>query len=326
MVKKFIVLLDFWIAKIQLKTNIENGHLIILYFHKIFKDIKERDSVDVDPQQSTTVEDFEIVVKYFIDNGYTFIKPEDLLIGLNPKGKHILITFDDGYYNNSFVLPILEKYKVPALFFITVNNVLNNRTFWWDIVYRLKERGVSNKEINRIKNICKSKTPNEIDLYLKNEIEIVNFEPINKYERSFTSEELLEFSMNEFVTIGNHTMDHAILTNCTAKEIEYQVGSAQEALAKLVNYTPKFISYPNGNFNSKVIKICNDIGLNAGFSTIRGKNSLSNKSIFQKDFEIKRFIIPKFDNNHEDLLRVFRVNFSLYNIMINLYLKLRSLH
>ena len=42
--------------------------------------------------------------------------------------KSCMITFDDGYNNNySIALPILEKYKVKAIFFITYNLIINKR-------------------------------------------------------------------------------------------------------------------------------------------------------------------------------------------------------
>ena len=48
----------------------------------------------------------------------------------------VAITFDDGYYNNTLALPILEEFDVPAAFFICSDNVQQNRCFWWDVLYR----------------------------------------------------------------------------------------------------------------------------------------------------------------------------------------------
>ena len=48
------------------------------------------------------------------------------------KNKTVALTFDDGYRDNFQVAtPLLEKYNVPATFFIT-NNFGEKKIFWWD--------------------------------------------------------------------------------------------------------------------------------------------------------------------------------------------------
>ena len=47
--------------------------------------------------------------------------------------ERIAITFDDGYLDNYLVAkPLLEKYNLPATFFITSRNIGNKAEFWWD--------------------------------------------------------------------------------------------------------------------------------------------------------------------------------------------------
>ena len=50
----------------------------------------------------------------------------------------IAVTFDDGYPDNLEVaMPLLEKYKVPATFFITSGNIDTANEFWWDELEQL---------------------------------------------------------------------------------------------------------------------------------------------------------------------------------------------
>jgi peptidoglycan/xylan/chitin deacetylase (PgdA/CDA1 family) len=45
----------------------------------------------------------------------------------------IAITFDDGYLDNyTNAAPLLEKYNLPATFFITTGSIGTNDQFWWD--------------------------------------------------------------------------------------------------------------------------------------------------------------------------------------------------
>jgi peptidoglycan/xylan/chitin deacetylase (PgdA/CDA1 family) len=49
------------------------------------------------------------------------------------KKRAIAITFDDGYVDNfTLAKPLLEKYGLPATFFITSKNINKPEEFWWD--------------------------------------------------------------------------------------------------------------------------------------------------------------------------------------------------
>ena len=50
----------------------------------------------------------------------------------------IAVTFDDGYADNlSNALPALERFEIPATFFITTGGIENRREFWWDELEQL---------------------------------------------------------------------------------------------------------------------------------------------------------------------------------------------
>ncbi|MBK0401906.1 polysaccharide deacetylase family protein [Adhaeribacter sp. BT258] len=49
------------------------------------------------------------------------------------KSGSIALTFDDGYADNFLIAkPLLEKYNLPATFFITTSNLGKKTEFWWD--------------------------------------------------------------------------------------------------------------------------------------------------------------------------------------------------
>jgi peptidoglycan/xylan/chitin deacetylase (PgdA/CDA1 family) len=57
------------------------------------------------------------------------------LIHQKLKRKCVAITFDDGYADNSILArPLLEKYRLPATFFITTGNIGQQTEFWWDVL------------------------------------------------------------------------------------------------------------------------------------------------------------------------------------------------
>ena len=128
--------------------------------------------------------------------------------------KYVLITFDDGYYNNTRALPILEERGVPAVFFISVNHVIQQKPYWWDVLHReVRKASWSNRDMIVAKGRLKRLTHAEIDASLADTFGLSPAHPIGDTDRPLTIHELRELAGHSLVHIGNHTADHAILTN-----------------------------------------------------------------------------------------------------------------
>ena len=78
----------------------EKNSLITFLFHGLFKNKEEIEINCINPQQKITVDKFRQFIDYYLANDYLFVTPQDILNGLNPEKKYILITFYDGYFNN----------------------------------------------------------------------------------------------------------------------------------------------------------------------------------------------------------------------------------
>lgn len=58
----------------------------------------------------------------------------DRLARGRPIGNAVVVTFDDGYLDNhTTAAPILERWKIPATFFVTGNFIGSGHQAWWDI-------------------------------------------------------------------------------------------------------------------------------------------------------------------------------------------------
>lgn len=74
---------------------------------------------------SISKKDFEIQIKKLIDKGHNFINMDDIK-SKNYNNMSVAITFDDGYKDNLLnALPILEKYEIPAIIYVT-KSLINN--------------------------------------------------------------------------------------------------------------------------------------------------------------------------------------------------------
>ena len=270
-----IKLPDLLLARMYLRFFHEKNSLIIFNFHILYQDLEEINLNLVDPQLGITVDHFRQFVEYYQNHGYSFISPNDILNGLNRNQKYVMITFDDGYFNNTYALPILQKYNIPAVFFITTSNVRDNKCFWWDVLYR-EEIGL-NGSIGKIKHKgdqLKEKTTEEIEKILKARFGEEAFHPVGDIDRPFTQAELKDISKKRNVFIGNHTNNHAILTNYSLDEMKSQIRSAQEYIYNWTDTSPNIISYPGGYYSDEVIKVSKEMGFQIGVSAEFKKNFL----------------------------------------------------
>lgn len=160
----------------------KNNSARVILYHSISKD-----SISDKIEMEVTSHLFENQIKYLLRNNFRFINVYNLIHSLKEKksndfNRSILITFDDGFFNNYlYALPILEKYGIKAVFFITVQSIDNGNFNWlsgynfgrplkWDEVSKISSKGhvigshtVSHKNLLTLndsdlkKELCESK-------------------------------------------------------------------------------------------------------------------------------------------------------------------------
>lgn len=305
-VKKTIQMIDSALPGARIKDG-----LIVLYFHKLFADNSVIPS-EVDTQQNTRVLDFRKSIEYFLEKGYSFVSVDDLSI-LESK-KYVMITFDDGYYNNSLALPALTEYGVPALFFVSTGHVQNREAYWWDILHRR----VSNpNQRKRIKRNLKTLNPNKTKDFLLRNFGKDSLSEMNEHDRPFTEDELKDFARQKFVTIGSHTVNHANLAYCSLSEIQYELSESKRYLESILGRPTNTLSYPNGSVDDRLYETAKAAGYDYGFTTNRGYNDIA---LAEFAFRIKRYIFP--DTTGTDfnkLMGLIEKKHSLYNSCVQLY-------
>lgn len=89
-------------------------HLPILMYHSVLKDTARSGTYVVTPTQ------LESDMQYLKQHGYETVVMQDLIDYVDGVGElpaqPVILTFDDGYYNNlTYVLPLLQKYGMCAV-------------------------------------------------------------------------------------------------------------------------------------------------------------------------------------------------------------------
>lgn len=115
-------------------SEIRSYKVPILMYHYVENITDTRDTF----RKSMNIEPpiFEAQIKTLKDNGYTFMTASELSSAIDGyrmfPDKPVLITFDDGHFDNAtVVLPILKKYHAKATFYL-VSNLLNGSDFLSD--------------------------------------------------------------------------------------------------------------------------------------------------------------------------------------------------
>ena len=317
-IKKTLLSYHRMLASALLPVTKEQGALLCFLFHSLFESGEEVRSGTLDPQQSVTVEMFRAFLGHFHEQGYGFVSPAQILDGLQPRGKYVLLTFDDGYYNNVRGLPVMEEFNAPAVFFISSDHVREGKAFWWDVVFREgRKRGKTEEEIRRAVAGYKQLKTAKVERDLKKELGQRALCPIDDLDRPFTPSELREFARHRLVSLGNHTKNHAILTNYSLAGAREQIQGGQDAIQLMTGKTPQMISYPNGNSSPEIQKAAREIGLRLGVVVRRGKNRLPLKTRGTDAMALKRFTLWG-DRGIAAQCRVSRVDVSFHGLVESL--------
>jgi len=270
-------------TSVGLKIGIERSGLICLLFHAIMPGATTQASDSVLPALGLRIDDYREIFELFLKAGYIFVSADMLLSDMPDKGKFVHVTFDDGYFNNVQILPLLEEYNIPAHIFVATSNVLQNKKYWWDAVYQhMHLVGKNQAEIASSIESLKKQTHTQITNYLIKEYGVMVFSPCSDVDRPLTPDELKDLAKHSLITIGNHTRDHILVDRSDSELVLKQVTGAQEDLASIIGFPPYSFAFPNGNYNHRSLGLLEDNGFKLGFSCDFRSNHL------RKDFKGRR--------------------------------------
>jgi peptidoglycan/xylan/chitin deacetylase (PgdA/CDA1 family) len=245
---------------------------------------------------SATAEEFDHQVRT-VTRDFDVIGLEDLDHALSRRGgRHVLITFDDGYLDNyTDAFPILKTYHAKALFFVTTGFLDVPQVPWWDEVAWM----VRNSPLKRLAANPWTTEPVEFDDPNRDQA-IVNI--LRVYKRldgsethayinwladalqtgrcpSYIAHELwMTWSMiremqQAGMAIGGHTVNHPILSSLTAEQQDFEVRECQRRLTQELGQPVTSFSYPVGgptSFNQDTRTALEKHGFRWGFTYIGG--------------------------------------------------------
>jgi len=204
----------------------------------------------------------------------------------------VLLTFDDGFRNNAEVAaPLLRKYRVPAIFFVSSGHCERGRVLWFAYLQALKNYYPHNNLVflGERMNMSADKRNRTIDMIreallglrphphamiraIAEELpRIEDFVPESILADSFlgmTQEQVGELAADPLFSVGIHTIDHPYLTKCDDQEALRQINGNRAWLENVCGSQIDIIGYPLGDYNSAILRQCREHNINLGFAVV----------------------------------------------------------
>ncbi|MBN1378920.1 MAG: polysaccharide deacetylase family protein [Gammaproteobacteria bacterium] len=264
------------------------NRLVVLTYHRV----KQED----DPLQpdDMNVGQFERHIKA-LSAFYRVLKPEEAVTRLRkntlPAGA-VCITFDDGYANNyDIALPVLLKYRAPAIFFIA-GSFINGGCMWNDIVIESIRRTKNTvldlsvigfdsfaiktieEKASAIEAILNQLKYRPMQQRLKNVKQLANIAGVTTPTDLMMSDEQIRNLHEHGMEIGGHTMNHPILTQISTEQARDEISTNKKQLESLVGEQITSFAYPNGkpdqDYKQEHIELLKECGYQSAFTTAWG--------------------------------------------------------
>ncbi len=230
----------------------------------------------------------------FLAKECDIIDPDDLDVMRRRRGRHVLITFDDGYRDNyEKAFPILRRHNATATFFVTTGFIDGRRFAWWDEIAFMVRRSPG-------KSICTSQLPrvvfDEPDRGLAIRTVLARYKQLAGSDTARFMEEVsdatgirrpdagsgdvwMTWDMLRAMTtggmrIGGHTATHPVLARLPIAAQLIEVAECARRLREELSQSMAYFSYPVGGLTAfdENTRLClEEVGVKYAFSYYGGR-------------------------------------------------------
>ena len=202
----------------------------------------------------------------------------------------VVITFDDGYWDNyKIVAPILEQYGLFGTFFICTNFVEKSQLLWFDraVVHWKRSSEECRRLLVKVDYSFEIKGEFTLNFWMGSLKKISTFLRSNLLRELDSIQELEEdaglFKPMEIQhvkdlkirghEIGSHTSSHALLPQLNADELIDELAKSKSVLEQWTGGVINGLCYPNGDYSDNVERVSKVSGYKYACTTQPGLNS-----------------------------------------------------
>lgn len=224
--------------------------------------------------------------------------------------KSVVVTFDDGYKDNlTIALPILQKYGVPATFFIATGYIGTGKVKWEDelscVIRRSKKESISislptgNFPFDISSDKAKFQAIDYLVKVLSTFSQADRHQVLDQVKGQsdvkcdgqtgvmMSWDDVRQLANTPGFSIGSHTITHQRLTRISPDDVAFEITSSKVNLENEIGAPVALFAYPNGEFNQDVISAVQRAGYSCAVTIEYGKNDIKSDP-----YRLKRVLVP----------------------------------
>jgi len=299
----------------------KNAHLSILNYHRV------QEKPDLLLGGEGDIVAFDLHLKYLTRhfNVLSLHEAVQRLESGSLPSRAACITFDDGYADNSEIaLPMLQKYGVPATFFIAAG-FIGGGMMWNDRVIEIVRRAPGNlldlssldletydiSTLSRRKkslfSIIEKLKYRSYESRLEQVEKLHELIPVDLPNNFMMTTQQIQILHRAGMEIGGHTVNHPILSRLESQHAYKEIAEGKEILEGMIGEPIRYFAYPNGkpdqDYFSEHVNMIKKIGFKAAVTTAWGAAS-HDSDLFQLprftpwDMGNVRFVLRILQNIH----------------------------
>lgn len=235
------------------------------------------------------------------------ISEQDLLDHVRRRRKlprsSVMVTFDDGYRDNyDLALPVLEEFRIPAIFFVATGAIENREVGWWDTIAYLVKRSPRRhlsvrgrtwdlgderaQAIRDLQHWMRTRRA-ETTVYFLEELSIacdVQMPTPDLASRELMTWEQVRDCAARGIAIGSHTHTHRVLSTLNLADQFEEFRCSKELLEQKLERPIYSVAYPVGGHidcHFETSGLAEQCGYELGFSFQTGANHLDRLNPFE---------------------------------------------
>ena len=199
---------------------------------------------------SSTAESFDGQAR-FLARDADVIGPDELERALQERrGRHVMLTFDDGYRDNhEIAYPILRSHGLRACFFVATGFLDRACQAWWDeIAWMVRRGGGGDDSVRAHTERYKQLLGEEAQDYLDRLAKATGSGrcPAAEAVDEWMSWDMVREMRDGGMAVGGHTVTHPVLARLDRERQEQEIAGCARRFEEELGQPMRFFSYPNG--------------------------------------------------------------------------------
>lgn len=287
--------------------------LLILLYHRVLPEIKFN-PLNTVITLKTFIKQIDILTKK-----YPIISLSDAIdqcrSGQAKARTQVVLTFDDGYWDNyEVIFPVLKEKGLSGTFFLATDYVNQNSPLWdWEVISLLLRNCRDARSIKvhgetlaqemyesrlsfalRIIGCMRSASARDIQAiigFLKSHSKI---QPADRMKDGFITLEQVRHMIASGMEIGAHSVSHRSLSRLPHEEAIFEISRSKEIIEKWTEKPCIHFAFPFGSsrdYNEELIHYVKKTGFQSCLLNVRGYNHVE-----ENGFSFKRIAMKEFSN------------------------------